>query len=95
MKIQRLKKLAKNAIGYTRDDDRIAKWKSIDTLSEDEAKDVLMEIITFYVIDEIEFGGGDWEEPDEIIYDLGASESEAKEIMDELPEYFGEEEFEE
>ncbi len=89
MTIQRLKKMAKTAISFTRDKERKAKWESVDTLSEDKAKDVLMEIIVFYVMDEIEFGEGEWDSYDDIIYDLGASESEAKEIMNEMPEYFG------
>lgn len=86
MKIERLRKLAKNIADKDNTASLKEKGVTLDTASEDD----LMGVIVYYVIDEIECGN--WETYDDIFDVLGASEKETEEIMAELPEYFGEDE---
>ena len=56
----------------------------------DVSEEKLMEVIIFHCMDELEFG--EWEEPADVIYDLGVNAKEAEEIMSQIPDYFGDDE---
>lgn len=84
MKIERLRKIALH-VG-----DKDITKDNINDVSEEK----LMEAILFHCMNELEFG--EWEEPSDVIYDLGVNDKEAEEIMAQIPDYFGDdEEFEE
>lgn len=80
MKIERLRKIALNVGNKDITKDNI----------NDVSEEKLMEVIIFHCMDELEFG--EWEEPADVIYDLGVNAKEAEEIMSQIPDYFGDDE---
>lgn len=81
MKIERLRKIALH-LG-----DKDITKNNINDVPEEE----LMKKIVFHCMDELEMGDW-WEEPADVIYDLGVNDKEAEEIMAQIPDYFGDEE---